>query len=101
MAHGYAFMRAANIARAAFSKIKKGHRSRRKEKHISLFNAHGRRLAVDAEPAIAKNLILSGGGKRIAQGPPAVKPPETTVSAFTSVRMSEKGSSDTFERSRK
>src|ERR1700754_2164711 len=41
----------------------------------------------------AKNLSLSGGGKRIAQSPPAVKPPETTDSTSASRSTSEIGSS--------
>src|SRR5271155_5157199 len=39
-----------------------------------------------------ENMIFSSFGKRIAHEPPAVKLPETTVSAFANLRMSEKGS---------
>jgi len=49
---------------------------------------------------MAKNLIFSRAGKRMAQGPPAVKPPVTTASAFVSVSTSENGSTCIFVLSR-
>jgi hypothetical protein len=41
---------------------------------------------------MAKNLILSGGGKRTAHSPPAANTPETMDRGLANLRMSEKGS---------
>jgi hypothetical protein len=78
---------------------------RRKEKHVSLFQAHRRLLVVESEPATArddpKELDFVRCGKRIAQVSPAVKPPDTTDWASATFRMSEKGSEIIFVLSRK